>query len=253
MYNFHIYNIYTDIIYKYYILYIMNNFKLINSTTTHQPYSSWKGFDYAYNAYTPLYSRPFSNKNIQYYYNVPPIFIYSRKNNKLKPIPRPLKHWRYKLMPEHYNNSISKTCIRDTIDVPGSSVVTNRTLLDEICTNQSTAYINNNSNCCIVQNKKNLIRTKTSEKKLIITSNEEPLQTRILTTYKQYLQSRVKTYDQNVDVHFDKNNNINYYFPPSDSCNGSQIMNNIKISVIMSFFNSENYLFDSINHEKFFF
>ena len=194
----------------------MNNSNFTNRRNHSQPYISWKGSSQMRAAALPSNSRPLNNSTVGNLYNINPRFIESRKirvvhpelqnKHNLRPLPRPLKHWRRQLNPNNMSGT-QKVKVSDVMDKPGSYIVSqNKVCSDCLTASNIESYINKDISCS--NNCKTRIRNVT-----YISNN-------IFTSSKEYLQNRIKTYEQNNKIQKIPNNN--YFNPPNDSKSGSQ-------------------------------
>lgn len=197
-------------------------------------YISWKSPIQMRQSIISSYTRPLNNSNIKDIYTVSPRFIKSRKiissNNNLRPLSRPIKHGRRQIISNIKSNS-NKVKIQDVFDKPASYSITNNN-----CDKCENATIMD-----IYINKKIINPDNPCERSYPCKSrirNITKISDNICTSTNQYLQSRIKTYEQNKNFH--KISNNDYLSPPNNITIGSESFNSLHTPRYLSSFQNNN-------------
>jgi len=165
-----------------------------------QPYISWKDKSQVYKSIHP------SNYHITLNTND------SVNNGRANP----LKHWRKQLFVNINNNSNVKT-IKRSMDLPSSNNILTLETYSHKCLNTSDNYIVNKNNA-LPCNKKCIRRSACT----VIDKTKN-----YYTTHSKYLYGRVKTYNQNQTLSYDKDNDTYH----STSCYSGPTINSSNCNV----------------------
>ena len=223
------------------------NYNISNYKWQRQPYISWKGK--STNSAVPVNSKPNSNYTRPSSAGAPINNMYNNEaNDYSSPFgkARPLKQYRKQLKPPRKDNGVSSIKDQSQIDTPGGSVYLGVNSTD--CVNCQDVNVNN----FVGSSKENINQYDSAKiisqihkddkfyddcknKEVCISCNPENniiksavtlIDKKYYSDTKNYLKSRVKRYEQNLNIH--KRKNIEYItrdgtiIYPSNNSNGTQ-------------------------------
>jgi len=199
-----------------------------------QSYISWKSNSSMYKSIQP------SNYNVKLDDN---ISINKGRAN-------PLKHWRKQLFVNINNNNSAVKTIKRSMDLPSSNILT-LVNISQKCLNESDTYISNNNTSCTPCASYPSSTSSTNNAKGIRRSASTVIDKtkNYYTTHSKYLYGRVKTYNQNQTLSYNKEK-LAYY---STSCYSGPTTNssncNVK-TVIYKPNNANNFYINKLKYDN---